>query len=245
MSWPLGNWRQRKTAGKFLREFTPIHETSPEDVFIVGFPKSGNTWFQDLVTAVVHGVTPALAPPVLVQDLVPDVHFKSYYRRYGTPMYFKSHHLPQPEYRRVVYLIRDGRDAMVSYFHFVKALQGEADFMELVKTGKDLPAKWHEHVEAWLANPHGAKMITIKYEDMKRDTLGELERFCAFAGVERERAWLENAARETQFDKMQRKEKLMGDDNPAWPKDKLFRRRGCNGQLQGRNAAGCAGGIRW
>ncbi|MBU6402678.1 MAG: hypothetical protein KGS61_20345, partial [Verrucomicrobia bacterium] len=80
--------------------FVPITHAVAGDIFIVGYPKSGNTWFQDLVAGVVFGVMPEWAPPELVQELVPDVHARPYYRRYATPTFFKSHHLPRPEYRR-------------------------------------------------------------------------------------------------------------------------------------------------
>src|ERR1017187_5491754 len=79
-----------------------IDRTNPEDIFIVGYPKSGNTWIQNMVAGVVFGVNPVLTPDTLIQDLVPDVHYRLYYKRYGTPMFFKSHHLPRPEYKRVI-----------------------------------------------------------------------------------------------------------------------------------------------
>src|SRR5687767_15231360 len=107
----------------------PIRETSAADVFICGYPRSGNTWFQNLLAGVVHGVDPEFAHDSLIQDLVPDVHYKRFYKRYGPHAYFKSHALPEPSYRRVVYLLRDGRDVMVSYHHFLTALQGPIDFL--------------------------------------------------------------------------------------------------------------------
>src|SRR5262249_29872529 len=160
-----------------------IDEPEPEDIFIVGYPKSGNTWMQNLVAGLVFGVDPHLAPDSLVNELVPDVHDRSFYRRYTTPTFFKSHHLPQPEDRRVVYLVRDGRDAMVSYFHYLRALNGaEPDFLKMVALGEGLfPCRWHEHVEAWMKNPYGARMITIRYESLKDDLVKELRKFCQFA----------------------------------------------------------------
>jgi hypothetical protein len=209
--------------------FTLITEYDPQDIFIAGYPKSGNTWFQELISAVVYGVKPEFGPPALVHDLVPDVHFKAFYQRYNTPMFFKTHHLPQPEYRRVVYLLRDGRDAMVSFFHHSSAVGKEPpSFLRMVQDGPELgPCKWHEHVKAWQANPFGASLITIKYEDLKRDATKELMRLCKFAGIEREREMVQELVEATAFEKMQSREAHERCYlSEYWPKDRLFRRRG-------------------
>ena len=153
------------------------HSTSSyqnNDVFIVGYPKSGNTWVQNLVAGAVYGLDIEFAPDRLVQDVVPDVHMTPFYRRYRPTTFFKTHHLPMP-------------DVMVSYLHFLNALNGQAlDFLKIVETGEQLfPCKWHEHVEQWLVNPYAAEMITVRYEDLKKDALQELGRICDFAGEKR------------------------------------------------------------
>jgi hypothetical protein len=209
----------------------PITSTRPNDVFICGYPKSGNTWFQHMVAAVVYGADVELAPDSLLNDLVPDVHFRTYYRRYGETCFFKSHHLPQPAYRRIVYLLRDGRDAMVSYFHHLTAMSGHVDFREMVASGQGLPGKWHEHVDGYLTNSCDAEVIVIRYEDLKRDAARQLRRFCEFAQLDRLDAVLVRAADKASFDKMRRKEQLSGWENP-WPKDKPFIRRGAVGSFK-------------
>jgi hypothetical protein len=204
-----------------------IDDTSPNDVFICGFPKSGNTWFQHLVTAVVYGVDVAATPDTVINELVPDVHFKKYYRRFGETMFFKTHHLPQPSYRRIVYLIRDGRDAMVSFYHQLTALDGPVDFKDVVINGRGLfPSKWHTHVDAYRALSLGSAMIEIRYEQLKQDPIAELRRFCAFAGLERSDATLSRAVEQSSFQKMKEKEKKSGWEMARWPKDKAFVRRG-------------------
>src|SRR5207253_2761977 len=116
----------------------PIGELSVEDVVVVGYPKSGNTWFQILLAGAVFGVDTTVAPPGLVSQLVPDLQSRRSYRRLTTPMFFKSHDLPRPEFRRVVQLLRDGRDVMVSYVHHLRAIRGEehVDPLTLVEQGK-------------------------------------------------------------------------------------------------------------
>ncbi|MEJ5227787.1 sulfotransferase domain-containing protein [Thermodesulfovibrio sp.] len=206
----------------------PITEFSEEDVFIVGYPKSGNTWMQNLVAGLVYGVDPELSPDTIIQELVPDIHYKRYYKRFKTPMFFKSHSLPTPQFRRVIYLLRDGRDVMVSYYHFNKALRGENfDFHRMVQDGVGLfPCEWHEHVEAWLANPYNAEMIVVRYEDLKETPVETLLRICWFIGEDYDKAYLHRLASKANFNKMREKEIRYGWDDPLWPKEKFFVRRG-------------------
>ncbi|MDQ6632934.1 MAG: sulfotransferase domain-containing protein [Verrucomicrobiota bacterium] len=214
----------------------PITSFQTEDVFMVAYPKSGNTWLQNLTAGIIYGVIPEYAPPLLAHyDLIPDVHFKHFYKRYSDPMFFKSHHLPKPEYRRVIYLLRDGRDVMVSYFHYLLALGQEVDFLQLVQTGQGLfPSKWHEHVEAWLANPFNATMMIIKYEDLQKNAVSELQRICSFLGVQRRKSFLKQMTRSASFHKLREKEATvgMGTFNPNWRPDRFFFRRGKVGSFR-------------
>lgn len=203
------------------------------DIFVVGYPKSGNTWVQYLIAGVVFGVDTRFSPDPLIQDLVPDVNFKQFYKRYLSPMFFKTHDLPKPNYRKVIYLIRDGRDVMVSYFHHLTAIGGSPDFLRLVSTGEGLfPCRWHEHVDSWTANPHGAQMLTISYESLKEDTVAQLQKICDFASLERERTFLERIARNSSFESMRNNEEKYGWLNPIWPRDKPFVRRGKVGSFK-------------
>lgn len=209
--------------------FTAISDTLAEDIFIVGYPKSGNTWMQNLVAGILYCMDMRFVPDSLVQDLVPDVHATRFFNRHRTPTFFKTHHLPRPEYKRVIYLVRDGRDAIVSYYHFLCALQEQpVQFLDLVTSGNTLfPSKWHEHVEAWLKNPYQADMMILKYEDLKREPLRELRRLCDFAGIARDDSFLTNVANQSSFEEMRLREKTLGLAAASpWPKDKSFVRRG-------------------
>jgi len=219
------------------RYFTSVEDSLPEDIFIAGYPKSGNNWFQELVASLVFGILADRTHPRLIGDLVPDIHYKPYYIRYQTPTFFKTHFKPLPRYQNVVYILRDGRDAVVSYWHHINALQNcEVDFLTMVRTGQNMfPCKWHEHVEAWMENPYKARMIIIKYEDLIAEPVRQLERFCVFSGIEAETSDLERASERTTFAKMLDREKRRGtcfDEDSPWPKDRLFRRRGVVGSFR-------------
>jgi hypothetical protein len=213
--------------------FVPITQFLAEDIFIVGYPKSGNTWFQYLIAGVVYGVDPRRAPSLLVFDLVPDVAYNKYYRRYATPMFFKSHALPCSEYRRVVYLLRDGRDAMVSYRHYQQAIHGVGyDFLKFVTPETELyPCHWPQHVDAWMHNPYREQMLVIKYEDLLREPVRELKRVCQFADISRETDHLTAIAGAASFRNLRDKEARIGFGRPDhnFPPNKFFFRRGVVG----------------
>jgi len=210
-----------------------ISDFEPEDIFIAGYPKSGNTWLQCLLAGVIFGIDVRLTPDSLVQTLVPDTHYQQFYKRFVTPTFFKTHSLPEPKYRRVIYLARDGRDVMVSYFHFLSALGNAPDFLKLVTTGEGLfPCQWHEHVEAWMANPYEAQMIVIRYEALNKDPVTALQTICDFADLKRERSLLERVAQSSTFAMMSERERKLGWENTGWPKDKAFMRRGIVGSYE-------------
>ena len=231
----LSHWLRQKACHNVTPNgCTPITEVRPEDIFVVGYPKSGNTWVQELVAGALYGVLPEFAPFGTVQALIPDVHYEPWYKRHATPMFFKSHALPNPAYRRVIYLLRDGRDVMVSFLHYRQALERQTfDFLDFV-TNERLtpPCRWHKHVEAWLANPYGAEIMTLRYESLQADPVLELRRLCEFAGLQRPLWLLKLAAQCTDFETMQTKEIQQGMPSSRWPKDKLFRRRGLVGSYK-------------
>jgi hypothetical protein len=165
--------------------------------------------------------------------MVPDVCDRRFYLRYHTPCYFKTHLLPQPQYKRIVYLLRDGRDVMVSYYHHQCAMMGQkADFLNMVCRGCNLfPCQWHEHVEAYLSLRSRTQMLTVRYEDLIEDTVGQLRRFCDFIGIERTEAMLQSARDHASFAAMRNKEQTsLWVKRPEWKdRGQPFVRRGIVG----------------
>jgi len=204
----------------------PIHERSEDDFFFVGFPRSGHHWTQYLIAYFALGLRPDIATDDLVQHAVPDIYDSKWYRRFRDPMFFKSHEMPQPDYRNVVYLVRDGRDAIVSYYHYQLTL-GVAQpvyFNPFSPILSATPVFWEDHVAAWLDNPYGARMIIVKYEDLLADTFGQVRRMCDFFGLERSDDLLKTAIEACSFAQLQAKEKRREMVKKHWPEKSYFRR---------------------
>jgi hypothetical protein len=86
-------------------------------------------------------------------------------------------------FRRVIYVVRDGRPVMASYWKF----QGElhlkgyrknfGDFLSL-KQRRYPGVSWSDHVRSWMSAPTGQNLdiLWVRYEDMRSDTAAVLRR---------------------------------------------------------------------
>ena len=208
-------------------DFVSIKKTNESDIFIAGYPKSGNTWMQNLIAGVKYGIETSLLPDTLTQELIPDVHGKDYYKRFSDSMFFKTHNLPSEKMKRVIHLVRDGRDVMASYYAMNKALGKITSLEDMIVSGKDIyPSKWHEHTRQWINNPYNAEILIVRYEDLIRDPLNQMIAVLAFAQLDRTDEVINRAIQGNTFVEMKRKEVEFGWNNKNWDPQKDFIRKG-------------------
>jgi hypothetical protein len=161
----------------------------PDDVFLVSYPRSGNTWTRFLLGHLIEGndrVTFAN-----IESRIPEIYFNSDHamRALPRPRLLKSHECFQPHYRRVIYIVRDPRDVAVSFYHHnVKARNIPDDYPMQDFVPRFINAEfdtkwgsWSDHVRSWLLLRQGQPdFIFLRYEDMKHETGGELGRVARF-----------------------------------------------------------------
>jgi len=188
----------------------PINEFCENDVFIVGFPKSGNTLMQHIVAHLFYGINER-SGRTLVNLIVPDVYANSHYFRMNNRCFFKSHDLPKPEHKKVIYIIRDGRDALVSYYHMLHNMGQTISMTDLFDgTHKIFNTTWGEHLRAWEENPYEAEILWLKYEDLLIDKSTQIKRIVDFLGLKVSEEEITNVVELTTFDHMK---KLEGRDD--------------------------------
>jgi hypothetical protein len=216
-----------KTNNTSLSANTACNSAAAKEFHIVGFPRSGHTWMQHLLADVLFEVDCSSAQDEIIQNLIPDVYQKDRFDKSLSPQIFKSHEMPLPEYQNVIYLIRDGRDVMLSFYHFQKALkQDGCDYFAQFQPSHHEPVTWAQHVEGWLKNPYRANILFVHYEMLHSQPIQELGRICEFLGVQRSKKEISRAIDHASFDSLQAKEKKLGWSNALWPKDTLFFRKG-------------------
>src|SRR5881397_1861057 len=96
----------RVIAGRRLTVF-------PDDVFIVSYPRSGNTWTRFLVGNLVYQDEPVTFANI--ESRIPEIYLfpDRVLRSLPRPRMLKSHECFDPRYQRVIYIVRDPRDVVV------------------------------------------------------------------------------------------------------------------------------------
>jgi len=153
---------QLKSAVRYALERDPSvrrHEIWPDDIFLVSFPKSGNTWMRFLLGNLMN--PDKSVGFVDIERVVPDIAGSSRadFRGLKRPRLIKSHDCFDPRYHRVIYIIRDPRDVAVSLYYYAKKVKNiddsfslEAFVKRMLVPGRSYNGTWGEHVGSWLVN---------------------------------------------------------------------------------------------
>jgi estrone sulfotransferase len=206
-----------------------------DDVFLVSYPRSGNTWARFLLANLVHYNSGEPVDFHSVHQLVPEIELKAHreiLRAMPSPRLIKSHSLYDPRFKRVIYILRDGRDVMVSFYCYRTGLgRFTGSFLDFLQKVDLQPCRWHEHVESWLGCAHPCDLLLIRYEDMLRHPPVELERIARFAGLPCDQERIAWATSRSTFDAMQKLEREKGREMAQAP-GLEFVRRGIAGDWQ-------------
>lgn len=162
-----------------------------DDVFLVSFPKSGNTWTRFLVANLVY--PDQRADFGNIHDLVPDPGATTKRRLHNMPRprIIKSHECFDPRYPRVIYIVRDPRDVAVSQYHYHRKCKRIDDDYPMAKfvarflAGETCPhGSWGENVATWLVTrSQDHRFLLLRYEDMLSDTPRELAKIASFLNL--------------------------------------------------------------
>ena len=183
----------------------------PDDIFLVSYPRSGNTWLSFLIGNYLTGNQCNFKN---LYQIVPDIYYNpEQIRQLQRPRIIKSHESFTSEYTKVAYVVRDGRDVAVSYYFYAKkfgyvdkATKFEEFLLSFNNEAMGNFVSWSSHVSSWMNNA-GKEILLIKYEDMKANPAYELSRFLKFANILIEQDRLDKAVKSSDFANMQKLEK--------------------------------------
>ncbi|MFQ5530433.1 MAG: sulfotransferase domain-containing protein, partial [Gemmatimonadota bacterium] len=99
----------------------------PTDVFLVGHPKSGNTWLAYMLAVLLSGERDHEVNLYNVGDFVPFVHGRDHeiskWEHLRNPRVFRNEYpLHRRLYPRILYIVRDPRSVLVSFWHMYRVM---------------------------------------------------------------------------------------------------------------------------
>ncbi|MCK6470573.1 MAG: sulfotransferase domain-containing protein [Planctomycetes bacterium] len=152
-------------------------------IWLASYPRSGNHFFRHALHALYGVSSHSIYREKPLRELYGDV--KAELNRFQLeemdrrpePVFVKTHEMPGDDRYPAVYLIRDGRDALVSFAHYSLKEQpkglatgGEANFKKTLGNlilYQSAFGGWASHVTAWSARPNTA---IVRFDDLVSDT---------------------------------------------------------------------------
>jgi hypothetical protein len=160
----------------------------PDDVFLVSYPRSGNTWTRFLLGNLISRSPVTFSN---IESRIPEIYFNPdrALRSLPRPRMLKSHECFQPQYPLVIYILRDPRDVAISFYHHnVKARNIPENYPMTRFVPRFIAGEfdrkfgsWRDNVLSWISvRGESPNFMMLRYEDMKRDTAGALLQVVAF-----------------------------------------------------------------
>ncbi|XP_043448115.1 amine sulfotransferase-like [Prionailurus bengalensis] len=187
------------------------------DVFIITYPKSGTSWFQQLLSLIYFEEHRKGIGNLETVDRVPFFEYnfrKMDFVERPSPRLFATH-LPyylvprglKNKKAKIIYIYRNPKDVMCSYFHFSKNVTLQVtssfeEFMEQFLEGKVLGSLWFDHIKGWYEHKSLFNIQFLMYEEVKKDLKGSLSKVCKFLGKELSEEEMDSIVRQATFQNM-------------------------------------------
>jgi estrone sulfotransferase len=207
----------------------------PSDVFLCTYPKSGTTWLAFMIAQVLKRDPQEPIDLKSMGHYVPDVNLLytqrgslAEYVGMADPRFFLCHAACDMNLPRVVYVVRDPRDVMVSYWHYQKFLKKDYQqtLAEFISSDDHWPCEWDQHAASWLLPTTHPNLLLLRYEELHEDAGKVLRGVLDFAGVRYTNRAISGAVEASRFDRMRATEDRFGVHGKAGDQRERFVRNG-------------------
>uniref|UniRef100_A0A5F9C5X8 Sulfotransferase n=1 Tax=Oryctolagus cuniculus TaxID=9986 RepID=A0A5F9C5X8_RABIT len=184
---------------------------------------AGTTWIQEIVDMIEQNGDVEKCQRALIQHRHPFIEWARPPQPSGVE---KAQAMPSPRILRThlptrllppsfwennckfLYVARNVKDCMVSYYHFQRMNQVLPDpgtweeYFETFINGKVAWGSWFEHVKGWWEVKGRYQILFLFYEDIKKDPKCEIRKVAQFMGKHLDETVLDKIVQETSFEKM-------------------------------------------
>jgi hypothetical protein len=213
----LARLRKRFTYALARRKFAKA--LRPTDVFLVSYPKSGTVWLAFMIANILQTDSREVIHHRTFTKHVIDFNYEYFqngnvaaYALNPAPRLFSVHAPYDRLFPKVVYVLRDVRDVLVSYYHFRRLTDANfsRSLKEFVTSDDQWPCRWDEHVAGWMLQHTHPQLLVVRYEDIQQDPAVVLKRILDFAGIKSTDADISRAVEASQFERMRSLEEKYG-----------------------------------
>ncbi|XP_029360095.1 amine sulfotransferase-like [Echeneis naucrates] len=195
-------------------------EIRDSDVFVATYPKSGTIWLQQILLLVeAKGDVTAIRNPTIVSnaDIMPwmeSIGTREMFITAPSPRMRVTHLQPQfmplalSQRGKVIYVARNPKDVLVSYFYFhkmAKMLETPKDFNDFFEKflrGDLFGCSWFDHIKAWYSVKDEMNMLFFTFEEMIQDLKSVVQRISLFLGKDLTNEEQANVVKHSTFKKM-------------------------------------------
>lgn len=184
----------------------------PAGTVVASFPKSGSTWVRFLVANLFNQIAPEVAAIDFhnVHAIVPEIDRPEDRRLFlAQPAVWKTHDEWRRGFQRVVLVLRNPWDTLLSYQHYMAGEWGrEARLADVVTSGKHGAAAVVRHAASYLE--HSSDLLVLTYEALHATPRPEVRRLADFLGLAVTDDQVAAAAAASSFDAMRESEATKG-----------------------------------
>uniref|UniRef100_A0A8C6UH34 Sulfotransferase n=1 Tax=Neogobius melanostomus TaxID=47308 RepID=A0A8C6UH34_9GOBI len=174
----------------------------PSDLLIATYPKAGTTWTQEIVDLLLHNgdseackraPTPVRSPFLEIFSPKPIPSGLDLLEKMDPPRMIKTHlpfHLVPLGFWenkcKTIYVARNAKDNMVSYFHFDRMNQTQPEpgpwecYVNKFMQGELGWGSWYDHVKGYWVEKEERNILYLFYEEMKENPRREVERIMRY-----------------------------------------------------------------
>ena len=213
------------------RPFLGLNQIFKTDVFIVSYPRSGNTWVRFLIANLLYPEKTITFRNI--EQIVPNLYVsKKFINSTQTRRFIKTHYCFFNAYPKLIYIYRDGRAALASHYIYVKQNNYfNGDFSMFLKerltSNKvyETLLPWHAHVSEVIkfSRRHPERILLLRYETMKKSPIECVRKIANFCGLYCNDADIRCAVARCSFEKLKQIEKQYGPEREDKPQVTFFR----------------------
>lgn len=200
----LVNYKGYYFAKDFMRldllEAIEDFETRDSDIFIITYPKSGTIWTQNIVCLILYEGHRNGTENIPTSHRCASMEYNIYnvdITQMPSPRVLLTHlpyYLVPKKLRakkgKVIYVYRNPKDALVSFFHYSHSFKlventcNLEEYMERFLSGNVASSSIFDHVKGWYTHQNEFNILFLSYEEMIQDLRGAVLKICKFIGKE-------------------------------------------------------------